>query len=83
MEGDVRMTVDDARARAARNGLALEVGDTDCGPAWPGVRYAVVRLMDGRKMVAAATHSYTDDASKKRALSICAERVYNRPDAAD
>ena len=77
------MTTPEAEARAARNGLTLEVGDQDGGCAWPAVRYATVRLMRGREVVAAVTHSYRDDASKKRALSFCLERVYNRPERAD
>lgn len=69
----------EAEARAARNGLTLEVGDVDAGCAWPGRRYAMVRLMNGREMIAAMTMSYRDEASKQRALCVCAERVYYRP----
>lgn len=68
-----------AEARAARNGLTVEVRDTDAGCAWPGHRYASVHLMRGREQVGAAVMSYHDEASKQRALCDCAERVYKRP----
>lgn len=71
--------VAEAEARAARNGLTLEFGDTDAGSAWPGVRYAVVRLMRGSEVVAAAVHSCRDEASKRRALSSCLAWVYKTP----
>jgi hypothetical protein len=71
--------IEAAHARAARNGLTLELGEVDAGCAWPGKRYASVRLMSGRDVIAAVSHSYHDEASKQRALSICCERVYFRP----
>lgn len=73
----------EAEARAARNGLTLELGDTDAGSAWPGVRYASVHLMRGREQVAGIAHSYRDDASKQRALSFCLAWVYKTPARVD
>lgn len=72
-----------ARDRARRNGLTLEFGDHAAGAVWPGKRYASAALMDGEKMIASFTQSYSDEASRQRALSSCAERVYIRPDGVD
>jgi hypothetical protein len=69
----------EAEARAARNGLRLEVGDVDAGPVWPGVRYASVHLFSGRDQVASMARTYRDDAGKERALQFCSKQVFNRP----
>lgn len=72
-----------ARERAARNGLSLELNDQAIGSAWPGKRMASAHLMEGRKQVASFAQSYGGKTSKEQALSICVERVYNRPDRVD
>lgn len=68
-----------ARERASRNGLTLEVGDGPAGPAWKSTRFASVHLMRGSEQVAGCARSYHDEASKRRALSFCADQVFNRP----
>jgi hypothetical protein len=77
------VTAAEAEARAARNGLTLETYDGEFGAVWPGVRFAGVRLMRGREVVGWATHSYRDEASKKRALSSSLAWVYKTPARAD
>jgi hypothetical protein len=75
--------IEQAEARAARNGLTLETGDVDLGSSWPGKRMAAVHLMRGSEQVAAFAMSYGDDAGRERALRFCAERVFNRPVGVD
>jgi hypothetical protein len=79
----LRRGLQKAKERAARNGMRLEVSDVDAGAAWPRKRWLGVHLMDGSKQVAGVAMTYHDDASKGRALSICCERVYSRPDRVD
>lgn len=73
----------EAQARARSNGLALEQFDGDYGDVWPNRRFVGVRLMKGREVVAWMLQSYHDDASKRRAMQICAKRVFNAPTRAD
>lgn len=72
-----------AEARAARNGLSLEYGDVDLNVSWRGARMVSVHLMRGREQVASAAMSYRDEASKERALSFCAKRVFYAPTRVD
>ena len=76
-------TLAEAHARAARNGLMLEVRECEIGRAWPGKSWLQVWLMDGRQQVSGAAMTFGCEASKARALSVCLERVYNRPARAD
>jgi hypothetical protein len=69
----------EAERRARANGLTFETYDSDWGPGWPSVRLVGVRLLSEGKVVAWCESSYRDDAGRKRALSISAKRVYNRP----
>lgn len=74
------MTEAEAHARAASNGLTLELGDRDAGSVWPGASFAFAHLMRGREQVSGSMHSYRDEAGRKRALRFCAEQVFNTPD---
>lgn len=70
----------ESHARAASNGLTLELGDREWGALWPGKRVASAHLMRGRDQVAGCAMTYSDEAGQKRALSFCASQVYKTPD---